>query len=70
MKMGLRLRQDKLANVQRKRRNQLNPVPKVCLEFSRKIVDKPLVYTNYGKVSAKKHVLENNLKEKRIEKLF
>jgi hypothetical protein len=68
--MSAKSKQYRLPTVQEKRRNQLNPVPIECLEFSRKIVDKPLVYTNYGKVSAKRHILEKNLREKRIEKLF
>jgi len=39
-------------------------------EFSQLVVNKPLVYNNYGKVSAKNHILEKDLKEERIEVLL
>jgi len=39
-------------------------------EFSRLVINKPLVYDNYGKISSKKHTLEKDLNEERIEDLL
>jgi len=36
-------------------------------EFARLVVDEPLVYNNYGKMSAKGQILEGELNEERIE---
>jgi len=44
----------------------------VCNEFSRVVIDKPLLHRSpiAGKVVIRGHILENDLKEKNIEELF
>jgi hypothetical protein len=39
-------------------------------EFAKLVINEPLVYNNYGKVSARKHTLEKDLGEERIEDLL
>lgn len=39
-------------------------------EFSKLVINKPFVYSNYGKISTKKHTLEKDWDEERIEVLL
>ena len=48
--------------------NGLNPFSGKCLEFANLVIDEPLVYSGYGKMSSKNgSILENELKEEKIE---
>jgi len=41
-----------------------------CKEFAKLVINEPLVYDNYGKMSTKKQMLEKDLNEERIEVLL
>jgi len=47
-----------------------DPAYSASREFSKLVINEPLVYNNYGKVFAKKHTLEKDLNEERIEVLL